>query len=378
MIPFINLMENFWILKDKDRELYYELKNLERDTRDFIREKLGFNLVTNQKLVKLEKVPENPAAWMGIKSFTDPMDYVLLCLLLSFLEDKTNDEQFLLSHITEHIQINYPSGELDWTVYHNRKSLIRVLNFALNMSFIKIDDGDLDMFSEDYNAEVLYENTGISRYFIRSFSRQITNFSTYDEILNSEWLFGDEDKGIIRRMRVYRSLFLDVAVYGNDISMFEYIKRQRHILQSDIEKYLEGNLHIYKNAAFVTVDDYRYRNAFPEDKNLSDICLLICGTIAEKVQKGELDLKADDTLLIDESCFDGILQICIEKYRELWSKEYRLKSFNLLRQDVLGYMSLNKLIETREDGLLVFPLALKFKGEYPQDVIMEGREDEQE
>ncbi|HCJ58346.1 MAG TPA: hypothetical protein DHV55_14060, partial [Clostridiaceae bacterium] len=59
-------------------------------------------------------------------------------------------------------------------------------------------------------------------------------------------------------------------------------------------------------------------------------------------------------------------------------KEYRLKSFNLLRQDVLGYMSLNKLIETREDGLLVFPLALKFKGEYPQDVIMEGREDEQE
>ncbi|MPN03808.1 hypothetical protein SDC9_151042 [bioreactor metagenome] len=315
---------------------------------------------------------------MGIKSFADPMDYVLLCLLLSFLEDKTNDEQFLLSHITEYIQINYPVGELDWTVYHNRKSLIRVLNFALNMSFIKIDDGDLDMFSEDYNAEVLYENTGISRYFIRSFSRQITNFSTYDEILNSEWLFGDEDKGIIRRMRVYRSLFLDVAVYGNDISMFEYIKRQRHILQSDIEKYLEGNLHIYKNAAFVTVDDYRYRNAFPEDKNLSDICLLICGTIAEKVQKGELDLKADDTLLIDESCFDGILQICIEKYRELWSKEYRLKSFNLLRQDVLGYMSLNKLIETREDGLLVFPLTLKFKGEYPQDVIMEGREDEQE
>ncbi|MEA4963819.1 TIGR02678 family protein [Lutispora sp.] len=376
MIPFINLMENFWILKDKDRELYYELKNLERDTRDFIREKLGFNLVTNQKLVKLEKVPENPAAWMGIKSFIDPMDYVLLCLLLSFLEDKTNDEQFLLSHITEHIQINYPSGELDWTVYHNRKSLIRVLNFALNMSFIKIDDGDLDMFSEDYNAEVLYENTGISRYFIRSFSRQITNFSTYDEILNSEWLFGDEDKGIIRRMRVYRSLFLDVAVYGNNISMFEYIKRQRHILQSDIEKYLEGNLHIYKNAAFVAVDDYRYRNAFPEDKNLSDICLLICGTIAEKVQKGELDLKADDTLLIDGSCFDGILQICIEKYRELWSKEYRLKSFNLLRQDVLEYMSLNKLIESREDGLLIFPLALKFKGEYPQDVIVEDKEDE--
>ncbi|MGI5998492.1 MAG: TIGR02678 family protein [Lutispora sp.] len=377
MTNFIHLLENFWILKDKDRELYYELKNLDRDTRDFIREKLGYNLIINQNLVKMEKVPEVPEAWMGIKSFTDSMDYVLLCLLLAFLEDKTNDEQFLLSHVTEYLQINYPDGALDWTIYHIRKSLIRVLNFALDMGFIKIDDGDQDLFSENYNAEVLYENTGISRYFIRSFNGQITEYSTWEDILNSQWFFSDEDKGVVRRMRVYRSLFLDSVVYDDDLSVFEYIKRQRHTLQSDIEKYMEGELHIYKNAAFITVDDYRYKISFPEDKTLSDICLLICSIISERIKSGDMSLKADDTVFMDNDSFDEVLQICIERYRELWSKEYRLKSFNLLRQEVIEYMSLNKLITSREAGMLVLPLALKFKGEYSEDVFVEDRENEQ-
>lgn len=311
---------------------------------------------------------------MGIKSFTDSMDYVLLCLLLAFLEDKTNDEQFLLSHVTEYLRINYPGGVLDWTVYHTRKSLIRVLNFALDMGFIKIDDGDQDLFSENYNAEVLYENTGTSRYFIRSFNGQITEYSTWEDILNSQWFFRDEDKGVVRRMRVYRSLFLDSVVYDDDLSVFEYIKRQRHTLQSDIEKYMEGELHIYKNAAFITVDDYRFKNSFPEDKNLSDICLLICNIISEKVKSGDMSLKADDTVFMDNDSFDEVLQICIERYRELWSKEYRLKSFNLLRQEVIEYMLLNKLMASREDGILVLPLALKFRGEYPEDAIVEDKE----
>lgn len=366
MANIVDLLENFWIIKERDRELYYEYKNMDKAAKDFIREKLGYNLVINQHLVKLEKVPESPSEWMGIDAFSEPMDYVLLCLLLSFLEDKNREEQFLLSHITEYMQINYPEGDLDWTCYTNRKSLIRVLNFANEIGIIKIDDGNQDMFSENYQTEVLYESTGISRYFIRNLTKDITNLDNCNDILNAEWLSGDEDKGIIRRMRVYRSLFTEPVVYGNNDAFFTYIKNFRNNIQNDIEQYIGGELHIYKNCAYVVVDDNRFKNSFPEDKNICDIALLFIKELLMDFS----DIKNDDTMEIKDSQFDKILAECIEKYKNFWTKEYREKSFEKLKAELTAYMIENYLIEY--DGKFrIMPLALRFTGDYPEDLALE-------
>lgn len=366
MANIANLLENFWILKDKDRELYYEYKNMDKSTRDFIREKLGYNLVINQHLVKLEKTPENPSSWMGINAFSDPMDYTFLCLLLGFLEDKTREEQFLLSHVTEYLQANYPDGDLEWTYFQNRKSLIRVMSFMKDMGIIKIDDGNQDMFSENYETEVLYENTGISRYFIRSIAKDYTSFGDYREVMDSEWIAGDDEKGIIKRMRVYRALFLEPAFYGDNIALFTYIKNFRNVIQKDLEEYIGGELHLYKNCAYTVVDDNRFKNSFPEDKNICDIFLLFMKELLIEFS----DIKSNDTMEVSHEDFKKILKLCMEKYKAYWNKEYRERSIEKLKYELMDYMAETGMLRLSE-RCIIMPLALRFTGDYPADLVLE-------
>lgn len=65
---------------------------------------------------------------MGIQTFKSPLDYAIFCCGLAYTEQRSVDEQFLLSEITEEIQDMYP-GEfpLDWTNYKHRNSLVRAL-----------------------------------------------------------------------------------------------------------------------------------------------------------------------------------------------------------------------------------------------------------
>ena len=55
---------------------------------------------------------------------------------------------------------------------------------------------------EDAAGEVLYENTGASRYFMRNFSKDITDYGSPKDFLESDWFAMDEDRGIARRHRV--------------------------------------------------------------------------------------------------------------------------------------------------------------------------------
>ena len=54
---------------------------------------------------------------MGIQELNDPIQYVFLCLILSFLEDKEVEEQFTLSNLTEYIQSQYQEQTIDWISY---------------------------------------------------------------------------------------------------------------------------------------------------------------------------------------------------------------------------------------------------------------------
>lgn len=376
MAEIIDLLERFWILKEQDKELYYYYKNLDRETKDFIREKLGYNLIINQHLIKLEKVPESPKPWMGIKGFSETTDYVFLCLLLSFIEDKGRDEQFLLSHITEYIFINYPMGDLDWTQYAKRKSLVRILNFALQMGFIKIDDGNQEIFSDNYETEVLYESTGLSRYFIRSFIQEYTSFSSWEEILKAEWFtVGESDglpSGALKRTAAYRALILENVLYNKEEGLFSYIRNKRGILQSDFEKYMAGELNLYKNCAYLVIEDNRYREAFPEDKNICDISLMLLGEIRNLVDEGEIELSADDTVFIEKDRFNGILEACNQEYKEMWNKEYRSKGEEHIKKELVDYLAGCNMLVELPGGYRLLPLAMRFTGYYIRDINEQG------
>ena len=151
------LLERRWILKHREKELYYKVKDDLGRLRPFFMEKLGYQIVVNPYLIKVEKLPARPEAWMGITEFKDKREYVFFCLVLMFLEDAA--EQFILSQLTEYIQAQYTEEEIDWTIYLYRRQLIRVLKYCVKTGILTVNDGSEDEFASDGRGEVLYENT---------------------------------------------------------------------------------------------------------------------------------------------------------------------------------------------------------------------------
>ena len=129
------LLSQRWILKSRDRELYYELKEelASGEEKKFLMEKLGYPLIVNPYMIKVEKIPAVPENWMGILEFTSKLEYIFFCLVLMFLEDKEAEEQFVLSELTEYIQGQYREEQVDWTVYRYRRHLIKVMKGPLSV-----------------------------------------------------------------------------------------------------------------------------------------------------------------------------------------------------------------------------------------------------
>ena len=171
------LFNRRWVLKSEDKDLYYQIRDAVGEVRKYTTEKLGCQIIDNSMLVKMEKIPVIPETFMGIQSFTSKEEYVYLCILLMFLEDKDAQEQFVLSQLTEYMTAVMPGEITDWTVYTNRRRLIRVLRYVVGQGMVTVTDGTDDLFMDDVSGEVLYENTGASKYFMRNFTKDIIHYT---------------------------------------------------------------------------------------------------------------------------------------------------------------------------------------------------------
>ena len=209
------LLEKRWILKTEDKELYYKVRDSIGEIRRFATDKMGCQVIENSLLVKMEKIPAIPESFMGIEEFTSREEYAFLCILLMFLEDKDAEEQFILSQLTEYVSANMPGQPVDWTLYTSRRRMVKVLRYAVEQGIVKVTDGSDDVFMDEESGEVLYENTGASRYFMRNFSRDIMEYTRPEDFRESDWFEMNEDRGIARRHRVYKRLLFSVGMYRN-------------------------------------------------------------------------------------------------------------------------------------------------------------------
>ncbi len=372
------LLENFWIVKEQNREAYFRLKDASKQVKHFVAEKLGYHLQINPYLIKLEKIPGKAEGWMGIKDFDEKLDYAFLCLLLVFLEEKSAGQQFVLSEITEFIQAVFPGAEkVDWTLFRQRRSLVKVLKFAAELGLIKLDDGDAARFSEAVETEVLYQSTGLSRYFVRNFTSDITNYHSAADIEQGEWLDLDQDRGRVRRNRVYRRLIFSPVVYaeGAEDPDFLYIKNYRNMLQKDLAEVLDSELQVHKNTAFVLLNpEKHYKEVFPGKKAIADIVLQVNALIRQKERSGELTRNADDRILLSRTSFEKIIETCRAQKAAGWSKEYREISSSKLYVEVIAYMKRFNLITTDqlEHEIAIMPAAAKLVGDYPSDFVGGG------
>lgn len=379
MKELIYLLENKWIIREKDKDLYYSIKDNIKDFRDFIKDKLGYQLITTSDFIKLEKIPGKAEPWMGIEDFDSSVEYALLCLVLMFLEDKEKGEQFVLSQLTDYIQTQWPDKDnpIDWTKYDLRRRFIKVLKYCTNIYLIKTNDGNEVFFADSLDAEVLYENMGMSKYLVNRFWDDISGFTSYKDFENNEYNRFEEDKGIVRKNRVYRSLLMSPVVYKYDgyENDLIYIKNYRSMLENDFTKYIDGNLHIHKNSAMIMLPNGSYKDVFPNNKNISDIILQICYLIRSELQEdfnisdGKIDLPLEK--------FKDLIEKCRELYLDGWSKIFREMSLNKLIDEVIFEMKNFQMIEVDKtyDRVFILPLSGKFIGKYPKDYKKRGEED---
>ena len=120
------LLNNYWIVKETDKENYYAVKHEinDKNIKRFIQEMLGWKIIHSEHVIKLEKIPSHAEPFMGIQEFTEIRDYCLLCAILLYLEDKEENNQFLLSDLIRYIETVISKYiEVDWTSFSQRKSL---------------------------------------------------------------------------------------------------------------------------------------------------------------------------------------------------------------------------------------------------------------
>lgn len=367
------LLENYWIIKDEDKELYYSIKDSLAEHKNFLNEKLGYHIIVNSNLIKLEKLPGKAEQWMGMQDFDSTMEYAFLCLLLMFLEDMERQEQFVLSNITEFIQGNYPEEEnIDWTLFKHRRSLVKTLRFASSIGFIKINDGDEQRFTSDENEEVLYESTGISRYFVRNFTSNIQDYSSYMDMEQENLDDIDVDRGILRRQRVYRRLLMSPIIYneGPDDPDYAYIKNFRNIIENDFEKNLDLTVHIHRNGASIILpESHAFKDVFPSSKTISDIVLQMNLLIREYIKSHTIILEKDDRSTISAAIFESMVRKLKDENSIGWSKEYRQMSIDRLILDILKYMEDFNMLEIINRGreIRLLPLIGKIAGAYSKD-----------
>lgn len=374
------LLNRRWVLKAEDKELYYRVRDAIGEVRKFASEKLGCQVTENALLVKMEKIPVVPENFMGILDFSSKEEYAFFCILLMFLEDKDAQEQFILSQLTEYIAANMPGEPVDWTVYTSRRRLIKVLRYAVEQGILGITDGNDDAFMDDADGEVLYENTGASRYFMRNFSKDITDYEKPEDFLESDWFAMDEDRGIARRHRVYKRLLFAPGMYRREGAEedFEYLKYYGRRLTEDMEQNFDCHVHIHKGSAYVMLgDDCRMGTMFPGNNVLSDIVLLVLAEIRQRVEQKEWNIQQDEVCVVDSVVFEQLLRKIKLTYGKGFSKNYREMPESEFVKTVMDEMELWMLIKKDEKAhqVSIYPAAGKLRGQYPSD-FAGGVEDE--
>lgn len=374
------LLNRRWVLKAEDKELYYRMRDAIGEVRKFASEKLGCQVTENALMVKMEKIPVVPETFMGILDFSSREEYAFFCILLMFLEDKDAQEQFILSQLTEYIAANMPGEPVDWTVYTSRRRLIKVLRYAVEQGILGITDGNDDAFMDNAAGEVLYENTGASRYFMRNFSKDITDYEKPEDFLESDWFAMDEDRGIARRHRVYKRLLFAPGMYRREGSEedFEYLKYYGRRLTEDMEQNFDCHVHIHKGSAYVMLgDDCRMGTVFPGNNVLSDIVLLVLAEIRQRVEQKEWNLQQDEVCVVDSVVFEQLLRKIKQTYGKGFSKNYREMPESEFVKTVMDEMELWMLIKKDEKAhqVSIYPAAGKLRGQYPLD-FAGGVEDE--
>lgn len=373
------LLETFWVLRAEEPDVYQLIREREKIIKRYVDDKFGFDLIVHQHFIKLEKIPVETKSWMGMQDFQEPRDYAIFCCALAFTEDRSVDDQFLLSDICEEIKDLYP-GEfpLDWTNYNHRRSLVRVIRQLEKLSILLPVEGEIDQFAMHEDQEVLYETTIYARYFMRSYPKDLFDFHSVEDILKSEWERHEADE---RRKRVYRKLFFSPVVYRedeNDLD-FAYIRNYRNRIREDIETHTLFRLEIFKNAALLVADERKQElTLFPDQKAIMDVALHVASYLRDQIET--YPPNEFGNIRLTRVMFEQIMKEVHTRYHQGWSKQYREGSLATTLNELINVLHDWEMLDIEDvtNAYIIRPLVGRLYGRYPERFLLEeGTNNEQ-
>lgn len=258
--------------------------------------------------------------------------------------------------------------------------MIKVIKYCVNCGILNVNDGNEEDFARDDTSEVLYENTGVSRYFMKNFTQDIMGYVSPEDFEKEEWIDVNEDRGIVRRQRVYRRLLMSMGIYKSEETEedFAYLRNFRNMIQGDFSEFFDCELQVHKNSAYLVLgEECRLGRCFPEENTLSDAVLLIHSLIQERVKQGEISVPLNEQICIPGETFQGIIDECKEKFGHGFNKTYREMTFSEFYKEVFSYMKELELIKEEHGDIRIMPTAGKISGKYPEDFVKNGGKNEQ-
>ncbi|MCX7781643.1 MAG: TIGR02678 family protein [Negativicutes bacterium] len=367
------LLDNYWVVREEQPEWYNLIRRHEPHIRRYFFEKCGWRLIQTPHFYKLEKIPAQPQSWMGITEFQQPRDYALLCCLMAFAEEKGIDEQFLLSDLCESLLALYPhekemGGRLNWENYEHRRSLVRALNFATASGMLRLVDGDSDQFAALHTSEALYEVTPLSRYFLRSYPKDLHQYDSLQALQAAE-VFDDEAvTGMGRRARIYRQLLLTPAYHASEARPedFAYLRNMQRRMREELESYTGLYLELYKDCAMLTSQERTgsLSGIFPFHRSGMHAVMLHFAALCRERWQAET---WNDQLSAVE--FERLLAECRERYQAGWTKECRELPLGKLAAGLLeDLIDWHLAAWDGETALIQLKPALgRLAGRYPED-----------
>ena len=374
------LLENRWVSRREMLDEYLLIRRNEKALRQFFRGKCGWPLLVTANFYKLEKIPANPWGFMGIAAMQSIEDYVLLACVMAFLEEYESGGQFLLGDLAEALLAYYPqeahTPRLNWESYNWRKSLIRVLNFLAEEGIINIvDDESTGFISQGFNAdgaiagEALYEVTNLARYFLRSFPKELSDYVSWQDLLEADYVTDTNEEARSlrhRRNRIYRELLLKPVFYrqGEYEADFAYLRNRRGRLEDIIQDWFGLHLELYQNGVMAVSHEQStwFNDVFPvRFRGIHDIILHLSHYLRELSPE-----QVKQPMTINQ--WQGHLEQLSKNTKAGWTKEYREMSLKRLSERLLEEMTSWGMVKVDEDGLITVQSALfRHEGVYPAD-----------
>lgn len=381
--PFIDLLDRPVIFARQDPIAFRRIRQQITVVRDWFATRCGWSVVQTLDLVRLVKTPAHLAPGMGFNWAQESLDYELFTWVLWYAE-KIQDVQFVLSDMVRELEAQATAaigpGHLDWNQYGHRQALRRALGGLEELGAVRRVDRDLDEWVHRGVGEALYEfTTLVPHLYINLPASLHTRLAVqWDSAALSEPLMAGTDE-----QRLYRTLLLQPALYrAADPAAFALLQsrdRRRNVIR-DLSDHLGWDMEVTESYACLlrsSASDASESNLFPFRGAICHVILLLMGRLQELTAAGDLAVDPYDRI----SLFEAELRREIVDLKSRWGENWGTTLGKLapkpLAEQVLGLMRTWGLLEgpDRDDRVLVYPLAARFRGTYRDEgLAAEGDE----